>query len=217
MVTDWLKLENRLKATPLDLLKQGVTNRQWEAVDAAYTMLTGLPVFRQATLLEVAELPVATAADKLQAGSIQELQEAAQQLQESDKKELKASSPANSEAEAEPDLEEEEASTVRKDKRVRIKARRSKINRDKQEPNKFVDDPALASEDIKFMPKEGTPRTHRLAKRPPFTQVKVVCKGCGKREKVDPELVPRKIDRNYRPRYLCNECACGPKGGGIEE
>jgi hypothetical protein len=38
---DWLKPENRLRATPLDLLKQGVSTQNWEAVAVAYLMLTG--------------------------------------------------------------------------------------------------------------------------------------------------------------------------------
>src|SRR4051794_2531940 len=38
---DWLKPENRFRATSMDLFRQGLRTQNWEAIAAAYLMLTG--------------------------------------------------------------------------------------------------------------------------------------------------------------------------------
>ncbi len=75
MATDWLKLENRIRATPLDLLRQGVEQRSWEAIDAAFTMLTGEPVHTSNLIhTELPETPAEIEANTpVTAGDLEEL------------------------------------------------------------------------------------------------------------------------------------------------
>src|SRR5438477_11898580 len=65
---NYLIPENRFRATPMDLLKQGLHNRSWEAIEACYVMLGGekqaeyvSKPYQEAppgTLQDVKELPV---------------------------------------------------------------------------------------------------------------------------------------------------------------
>lgn len=209
MKTDWLKLENRIKATPLDLLKQGIEQGQWEAVCAAYTMLTGVvlkPVFED---------------HDPEANEIVDANEEATRVIEENKK--------NRETEEEEEDEDEDSETEEDDSEIedddededsedqhKIKNGRSKI-RTRASPvsafgvkNSFIDDGVEAAEDLAFMPKPEVLQKRRKKRRPEYKTVKVRCTKCGNTERVDPDVAPTTLNKGkYKMRYVCNECSCG--------
>lgn len=77
------------------------------------------------------------------------------------------------------------------------------------EDNKFMDDGIAAAEDNQFLPKQPLSEAMLKTRRPEYKKIKVVCSKCGKRERVDPMLAPKKLDSNYKMRYVCNDCSSG--------
>ena len=60
-----------------------------------------------------------------------------------------------------------------------------------------------AKEDMKFNPE----KIREGVNPPPYQRIKVVCGKCGRKESVDPMLAPKRIDKSYKMRYVCNECS----------
>jgi hypothetical protein len=196
---DLLKLENRVHATPLGLLKQGLVRKQWEAVSLAYMMLTGEKI-------EVEYEPVEIVNANAYAEHVIKNGRSEDTYREPEDKDEEIF--IDNEPEPEEDEDEESPKSTRGSKTL---ARRAKIEtRDRK--NKYIDKQIVAMEDISFLPKNKEIIKELETKRPPAAKIAVVCKECGKREKIDPSLGPVRLDKSYRTRYLCNQCAIGPGG-----
>jgi hypothetical protein len=206
---DWLEPANRFRATPMDLLKQGIVRRQWAAVEACYLMLTGEKLTGEDEKTEVVtpaqaaieEEPedIAAEAGMALSGPIEE-EEEIPEIEEDEE-------PSLDEDEDEGYDDEEDDDGQRQMQRTeRIRTKTSKVGT-KPRRNKFVDDGVEAAEDMKFMPKKEVMAQRVKHRRPSYNKVKVTCSKCGAREIVDPVLVPRKIDAKYKPRYVCNDCS----------
>jgi hypothetical protein len=209
---DWLKLENRIRATPLDLLGQGLENGQWEAVSLCYTMLTGKVIpppeahiniigkedksssitvgktDKQEKVVTLTEEELSFPADNIDYGDEDEEEEEIQ--------------------DEEYDEEEEEEEDVHRTRsKIRVANKTVPVNA-RGKKNKFVDDGVTAQEDNAFLPKAETLLKSRKHKRPGYKKIPVVCSKCGSREKVDPMLAPVKLDGKYKTKYVCNDCSC---------
>lgn len=92
--------------------------------------------------------------------------------------------------------------SVPKSKNVLNTVTRSKRVTDSQRENKFLSMPEMS------MHKSDSAIDKQLQKFPPtprsrgFSLVSVVCRICGKTEKISPKLVPESADR-----YKCNNCS----------
>jgi lysyl-tRNA synthetase class I len=84
----------------------------------------------------------------------------------------------------------------------KIKTKTARSGNKKKMKNKFLDMPE------KNMHKEDSAIDKRLNVHPPtlrnrkFIPVEVTCRSCGKKEKVNPAIVPESTDR-----YKCNKCS----------
>jgi len=84
---------------------------------------------------------------------------------------------------------------------IKTKSRSSRRNKE-QNKNKFTDMPEanMHKSDIRIDKKLNkyppTPRNR------PFKPVDVVCRVCGRKETVNPKIIPESIDR-----YKCNKCS----------
>lgn len=197
---DWLKLENRIRATPLDLLKQGVYNRQWAAVDAAFTMLTGLPVFPTQQITEPLPSPAEpeekTYFPKNGVIAVPHV-ETTVEIKDEEEEDID-----------EDEDEEEDNGYEFRGKKTRLLTRTSPVNV-KGIPNKFVDDGVEAKEDLALMPKPEVMAKRHKKRRTEYKTVKVKCHKCGTVEKVDPILAPSTLNKGkYKMRYVCNDCSC---------
>lgn len=85
--------------------------------------------------------------------------------------------------------------------KIKTKTRRSG-NKNKKNSNKFLNMPEMR------MHKEDCAVDQKLAKSPPtprtrrYEPVEVRCRSCGKKEKVNPNIIPESVDR-----YKCNKCS----------
>jgi len=83
-----------------------------------------------------------------------------------------------------------------------IKTKSARANRTKSPKNKFLDmqEKNMHKEDIaidkKLSISSPTPRNRK------FKLIEVRCRSCGKKEKVNPAIVPDSVDR-----YKCNNCS----------
>lgn len=208
---DWLKPENRFRATPMDLFKQGLRTQNWEAVSAAYLMFTGekievgrheaVPTEKEQTeppkpkrkrgrprknLLPetppVATLPTPVKAEDATPASIDPLY--------SD-----CVAPAKAPGSAE---------------KIFTKSRQHDC---RPHPNEFNDDGTEAPDEI--VKERNVPAAILNAKRPPVKNVRVRCQQCGKVEDIDPSLVPYglRLTKDYTMRYICNSCVVGARSG----
>lgn len=223
---DWLAQENRIRATPLNLLKQGIEQQQWEAITLAYFILSGELIKAGGTTAGiVAVAPPQPLPAEPELEPEEEEDEDEEQDEPLEDEEVEDEEPQEDEGDEEEDDEdtidledlddEDEKPKKRKKKNSggsnHIETRTVKVSA-KGRKNQFVDDLTEAIEDNAFLPKKEIPATVRGLKRPPHKRVAVQCSKCGKKEKIDPTLAPRKLDRNYRMLYRCNDCSCGPGG-----
>ena len=207
---DFLKIENRIRATPLDLLKQGIERGQWEAVNAAYTMLTGIvlpiPKFNpQVNTIETdsgKEIVVSsvTMPTPFSAKTEEEIDLSLDMTNIPDEVEDNDEDDSDLEEEDEDDEEVEQNSVIRtRTAPVNVKGKR----------NKFVDDDMEAVEDKAFMPKPEVLKKLRKKVRPEHKLVKVRCRKCGDSFKVDPGTALGVFEAGDRKmKYVCNECSC---------
>lgn len=199
--TDWLKLENRIRATPLDLLKQGVHNRQWEAVDAAYTMLTGETVF-----------PSSPSPAKEKTNEYNTVEEEISEDEENEEVIEKENEDDRDEDEIDDDEEgdedAEEGIHKHRQNKIRVATGSQPVNV-KGKKNTYKDDGVEAEADLKLMPSPEKIANLKTKRRPTYTKVKVKCSKCGTIEKVDPILAPQRLaNGKYKMRYVCNDCSC---------
>jgi hypothetical protein len=188
-MTDWLKPENRLKATPLDLFRQGVVNRQWEAIDAAWVMLTGEPVFPTSTIVPVSESKKRGRPAK----------------QKSVSPEISVPTPDTLIDIIHMEPEEESVHKIGTDGKIRNFGRKSSVGTHIK-ANSFTDDLTLEANEIKLSKEHGVPR--KTPRRSPSKPIAVKCSNCGKTEKVDPVLAIRSLPGGYKMKYKCNDCIC---------
>lgn len=215
MKIDWLKLENRIKATPLDLLKQGIEQGQWEAVCAAYTMLTGIvlkPVFEDNKPEDNVEADRVIKENKNENNKNEDIYED----EDDDNSEDDEDEDEDEDEEDDSELDDDEDDDEDEEGEHRIKRNRSKIHT-RSSPvsfagrkNEFVDDGSEAAEDLAFMPKPEVLQKRRKKRRPEYKTVRVRCSKCGASERVDPDVAPTTLNKGkYKMRYVCNECSCG--------
>jgi hypothetical protein len=205
-MTNWLLLENRIRATPLNLLEQGLTERNWECISVMYTMLTGQPAPNKETCEQLVTAiangyPVALPQRPLITDSPSPLEDTAPPP-------AKKAKPKQEEEDDEDDDDDEEEEEPKPQKKKKSRFDKVKKVNVEGEENRFVDDGMAAVEDLKFMPKDISPEKLRQ-RRPDYKKVKVRCKKCGTCERVDPMLAPKSIERNYKMRYVCNTCSSG--------
>jgi hypothetical protein len=192
MEIDYLKPENRIRATPLDLLKQGISTRSWEAIDAAYVMLTGesiLGILKAKVSPEPQSKPKRGRPKKAKVEPVEV--EVAPEA---------APAPANN-----------NGVHIINPTGVKNFGRSTAVSKDKRE-NKFVDDKSVAPNEIDLKP---CPR--KTPRRPPIPMVSVRCSECGKKEEVDPILAKRRLTTKYSAKYKCNDCIVGAKGSASED
>lgn len=204
---DWLEPANRFRATPMDLLKQGLERQQWQAVAACYTMLTG------EVIQVVKEDPVHK---QEEVASVEEPEEYEDDEEDTAAEAgLSLAGPASVDDDEENDLDNDDEEDYDDEDEPRAKnkimTRTTRVGTEKRK-NQFVDNQIDAMDDVKFMPKPDVLRKRVKRHRNAYEKIKVVCSGCGVKEKVDPMLVPRKIDARYTPKYKCNSCSTA--GGG---
>jgi DNA-directed RNA polymerase subunit M/transcription elongation factor TFIIS len=185
MGTDWLKPENRIRATPLDLLRQGLEEQNWEAVSVCYLMLTGEKIGRSVEASPVELEP--------------ELETETEEITPEE------------ETETEDDVDEiSGVRSINTGGSNVIRTRTSKVGGNFK--NTFQPNLTEESADIKFNPPKEVieKRLKTRHKRAPTKDVEIQCSKCGKSELVDPILARRKIDKNYTMPYKCNTCSCLP-------
>lgn len=89
----------------------------------------------------------------------------------------------------------------------KIKTKTTRIPKKSQQKNKFLDMPELN------MFKSDSDIDKKLAKFPPtprtrqFKPISVTCRVCGKKEKINPALLPDSVER-----YKCNLCSSSAGG-----
>ena len=83
-----------------------------------------------------------------------------------------------------------------------IRTKTRKLNKQTQASNKFTDMPE------REMHKSDSKIDKKLNKYPPtprnrpFKPIDVICRTCGKKETVNPKIIPESVDR-----YKCNKCS----------
>lgn len=210
---DWLKIENRIRATPLDLLKQGIERGQWEAVCASYTMLTGV-VLPPPQLILVEGPMDAPLTDGIPFSAEEQKDEPTEE-----EKEIVEDDDDDIEDDEEQDDDEYDDTEENEedDTDFEHKRKRNKRIRTRTAPvrgsgkNLFVPDDADAAEDLAFMPKPEVLAKRRKKRRPEYKTVKKRCSKCGTVDRVDPVVAAGTMgkDPKTKMRYVCNDCSCG--------
>jgi hypothetical protein len=196
---DWLKPENRFRATPIDLLRQGLQTQNWEAINACYLALTGEKITAKIQNVETSiEVPT-----KRKRGRPKKVKS----ISTEDKKE---DTPKGI-----PDYLADcvaPAQDPNQPKKVYAKAKTHDIN-PASHTNQFIDDGNIATQEI--IKDRKVPTSLLEAARQPVQFFKIKCAGCGKKDVVDDVTVAfLKLPENYNMRYLCNNCASGAKSSG---
>lgn len=100
-------------------------------------------------------------------------------------------------------LPKEQKTTKTTKHKNNIKTKRSKSGKqDNDSENKFLSMPEMHMHksdikiDKKLSQQPPTPRNR------PFKHIDVACRTCGKKEKVNPKILPESVDR-----YKCNNCS----------
>jgi hypothetical protein len=188
---DFLKPENRLRATPLDLLKQGIVQREWEAIDAGYVMLTGQPIPAQSN----------------------DVKPLLQKMNETVKPKAKRGRPRKVKVE-EPHVNNEismqmgvpsDCVAPATNGKHQVPSRRQAIT-ERRHTNKWKDDGSEAADEI--VKDRQVPAAILNNRRPDMPWIKIRCTECGK---VEPGSWPGggKLTKSYTMKYKCNTCACG--------
>ncbi len=203
-IIDWLKPENRFKATPMDLFKQGLLQENWEAVRAAYMMLTGdkiEPVKKSGTIINF-PVPENTAITLEAKPPIKFIPaEVPQDVLDKATAPEKTSEAIEKVASTPPDLSSCVAPAKAKDNK-----RKTKFFKHNTNPRKLIweDKGDLSPEEIvknRTVPKE------LLDTRPPAPFVKVRCASCGKVEQVEAAFAASlRLTSKYQMKYKCNDC-----------
>jgi hypothetical protein len=199
---DWLAPENRFRATPMDLLRQGLNKGDWNAVSACYLMLTGEKL---------------SPSVKFTTGDIQASVDLAKPKVEPPKR--KRGRPKKTKQE-DVIVQEKQPSPVYdafadcvaparasgKDGKVYTKATTHDC---RPHPNTWSDDGNIAQNEI--IKNREVPESILQAKRNPWPEVKIRCSSCGTTDKVEAGLVPNglRLTKNYSMSYRCNDCIIG--------
>lgn len=184
---NWLLPENRINATPLLLLKQGLQKGQWEAVTMAYMILTGDKIVPPKDEYEPVELIQPPKEEKVVEISIPVVEDDI--LPEAYPLEV-----------YEEELEEE--GVHRRPGVSRIPSSSTQVNV-KGQKNRFVD---LLKDEVGD--KIKYPDKVKIKHRPGHRMIECTCHNCHKTEQVDMLLAPKKLDKEYTTFYKCNDCSC---------
>lgn len=200
---DWMLPENRIKTTPLLLLKQGLEQGRWDAISFAYMILTGdkINVPEQKT-----DITIPTIYNKL----VENIKDIVSEEMLDFADDNSFINPKEVIEELPPQTYDDEGLFTNKKVETIIKGKTKKVNV-KGNKNKFIDDPEEASEDNSFLPKDLS-KVKKIGIRPPHGMVKCTCRQCHKEEMVDAELAPKMLDQKYRTSYKCNDCCCFSSG-----
>jgi hypothetical protein len=197
---DWMKPENRFKATPMDLLKQGLEDGNWEAVSAAYLSLTGDKIVVGETPKKKRGRPSKKTAPKPEPEVEELVEEEVDEYFPEEGIELR---------ERIKKYNEDDVTRTRS----KIKTKTCKAGTTKF-VNKFIDDQTEALDDLKFNPTKEALAKIKIKQRPPHKMIRITCSRCGKQEKADPIIANRRLDKDYSAPVLCNSCSCVPGPGG---
>lgn len=189
---DFLKPENRLKATPLDLLKQGIRNRQWEAIDAAYVMLTGevAPITQSEAVKPKRSRQRKVQAEPVVATVIEE-----------------PSQPQSQPQVETAGLPSDCVTTATKGKHKLLSRKQSVL--DRPHTNKWKDDLSEAVDEIVKDRKVSSEILNN--RRPDMPWLKVRCSECRDVFEVEPGSLPHggRLTKRYKMKWKCNDCVIG--------
>jgi hypothetical protein len=214
---DWLKPENRFRATSMDLFRQGLRTQNWEAIAAAYLMLTGEKI--EVARRDAVEISVPSEKEQivlLQPDSPEPIQVMPEPPKRKRGRPRKNPLPVKAEDTTPAGVNPLFADCVAPAKapgaidKVFTKSRQHDC---KPHQNIFKDDCTEATDEI--VKDREVPSAILNAKRPPTNNVKVRCQQCGRVEDVDPSLLPfgLRLTKDYTMRYLCNGCIVGARTG----
>lgn len=233
---DFLKPENRFNATPMDLLRQGILRKQWNAVEACYLMLTGEQLY---TLSDAEQVPMPepvcpaeptfTTEDKppeevkRKRGRPRKKKPEIQELfplvpvNELPKDAINLDNPTVKEPESEVYDAFVNCTAPARLPGTEKKYTRASTHDCRPHPNTFIDDMTVASNEI--VQDRKVPRAILENKRPPTKNVKVKCNSCGGQDIVDIEtyklLIVKAPGVKHNMAYRCNNCIVG--GGSPAE
>jgi hypothetical protein len=198
--TDWLKLENRIRATPIDLLRQGLRTQNWECVRLCHLMLTGENIIAGMTVPAPTQEEVIQPVKRKRGRPRKNQQVIAKQEEVVDN-----SLPPDEYTEC-------TAPAMGKDGKNKLFTRASQHDT-RPHPNTFVDDETLETQDI--IKDRQVPASLLNNQRPPVQFFKVRCSNCGKVDKLEPGSLPYglKLTKGYTMQYRCNSCIVGAKSG----
>ena len=209
---DWLAPENRIRATPLDLLRQGINKENWEAVSVCYLMLTG----------EKLTIPIKPGPSDGQKHETTTTNEVVKRKRGRSKK-----------TEASPEPEPQNfidnhtptyvptqfadcvaPATTKSSNKLYAKASTHDC---RPHPNNFVDDSSIAAGEI--VKNRKVPDEILNNHRPPMKEVTARCSSCGKVEKLEPGLLPYgfRLTKNYTMSYRCNDCIVGNRTAHFDD
>jgi hypothetical protein len=232
---DFLKPENRFNATPMDLLRQGILRKQWNAVEACYLMLTGEQLHTPSDAEQVPmPEPVCPKEPTFEAKIDSTLSAPTATANVVDTK-RKRGRPRKKKPEVpvselpkldNPTVKEPESEVYDAFANCTAPARlpgtekkytRASTHDCRPHPNTFTDDMTVASNEI--VQDRKVPKAILENKRPPTKNVKVKCNSCGGQDIVDIEtyklLIVKAPGVKHNMAYRCNNCIVG--GGSPAE
>jgi hypothetical protein len=194
---DYMKPENRFKATPMDLFKQGLRTQNWEAIATAYLMLTGEKIETH----KHNDVDIFVPSEK------------EQQIL------LQPNTPEPIQVMPEPQPQPApvlgvpaDCVTTAMDPTKKLK-RFTKATQHDCSPRQstWKDDKVEAANEI--IEDRKVPAEILEAQRPPVPMTKVRCKDCGRIDLLEPGQLPfgLRLTPEYRMRYLCNDCCVGAR------
>jgi hypothetical protein len=240
---DWLKPENRIRATPLDLFKQGVRTRNWQAIDAAYVMFTGetLPMQEEKDVVksapmcysETVKVPTDTKLDNLHKVNNGEAlplkrkrgrprknppavaENSVQVIATPTIIPLDKVPETNLPAGVSPAFADCVAPAQAKDGKTKIFTKARSHDCKPRTENKFKDTLSEAAEEIV---RDRVVPAELQTHRPPMQLVKVTCSECHNDFMVEPGSVPYGLKLGkYQMKYKCNGCIVGNVHGAVDE
>lgn len=214
---DFMKPENRFRATPMDLFKQGLRTQNWEAIAAAYLMLTGEKIEAH----KHNDVDIFVPSEKEQQVLLQPNTPEPIQVMPEPIPKRKRGRPRKNPVVVKPTPIVPVPSLISgvptdcvapaMDPSKRKNFTKATRHDCRPRENTWRDDKTESAEEI--VENRNVPTSILETQRPPVPMIKVRCSGCGTIDIVDPGQVPYglKLTPKYRMRYLCNSCCVGAK------
>lgn len=207
---DWLAEENLFRATPLDLLRYGILNKRWEAITQCYLMLTGNRIYPPSEAQLVERLKDVPAPEPVRP-TIPIFEEPIRVDPSKETEVVQTVKRKRGRPKKVKPVVDTYANCVAPAKTTngKLYTRASEHDCKLKRINKFVDDREIAKDEI--VKNRKVPDEIIQAQRPPIKEVDIRCSGCGKKDKVEPGLVPYglRLTRRYTMAYKCNDCIVG--------